>query len=162
MTEAVFGKIITSVLLGAFAVTMARNAFGKRHWIAWHIARFLIFFVAIILILLLVKATGLRGWWIEYAAIGLAAPVYCGWKWQRSRWIPVAKRRKAIAKWETRTGKRFDPKTYEIDHIVPFARGGWHTGDNLRVVRRDANRRKGGKEPTLEDWFRIWSRKDEQ
>jgi hypothetical protein len=52
-------------------------------------------------------------------------------------------------------------EVYEVDHKIPFAKHGWHTMDNLRVIRRDANRRKGGSEPKLEDWLRIWRRKDE-
>jgi 5-methylcytosine-specific restriction endonuclease McrA len=30
----------------------------------------------------------------------------------------------------------------EFDHIIPFSRGGRSTADNLRLVRRDCNRRK--------------------
>ncbi len=112
-------------------------------------------------IVALMKAIGIQGWWVFYVAVALATPIYSAWQWKRSRWIPVAKRRKVIEKWEARTGKQFDPKLYDIDHKVPFAGGGWHTLDNLRVVQRNANRRKGHREPTLEDWFRIWRRKDE-
>jgi hypothetical protein len=160
-TEILLGRIVTVVFLGSFGVVIARNAYGRRHWVAWHVARFMICCVAALTILILAKEIGLRGWWVQYVAIGLAAPAYHAWHWKRSRWIPLATRRRVIEKWERRTGKVFDSKVYEIDHKIPFAKGGWHTIDNLRVVRRDDNRRKGNNEPTLGDWFHIWTGKDE-
>ena len=162
MSETVFNRIVGCALLAVIAVVLARNAYGRRHWIAWQVARFAVFFVAALAIAVLMRAIGIRGWWVFYVAVGLSSPVYSAWRWSRSRHIPAAVRRKVIEKWEGRTGKRFDPKLYEIDHKVPFAKGGWHTTDNLRVVRRAANRGKGHREPTLEDWFRIWRRKDEE
>ena len=161
MAESTFGNIITFLFLGAIVITIARNAYGKRHWIGWHVTKFLIFLFGVTLILALARVAGFRGWWLQYLAIGLATPVFVGWQWKRSRRIPEARRRRTIEKWETRTGQKFDPKTHEIDHIVPFAKGGWHTPDNLRVMRKDANRRKGHREPSLADWFHIWRGKEE-
>lgn len=161
MSELVFEKIVTFAFLAAVAIVVARNCYGKRHWIAWRAARFVVLIAAVLGILVLARVIGLRGWWLRYVAIGLATPVYFALEWKRSRRIPATKRRRVIERWEARTGKQFDARIYEIDHKVPFAKGGWHTMDNLRVVRRDANRRKGHREPTLEDWFHIWRRKDE-
>jgi hypothetical protein len=162
MTEAAFGKIVLFTFLSAALVVVARNAFGKRHWIAWNATKFAIFFLGVLGVMILAKALGIRGWWVQYVAIGLASPLFFNWKWQRSRRIPTGVHRKVIANWETRTGRRYDPKVYEIDHKVPFARHGSHTMDNLRVIRRDANRRKGGRELKLIDWIRIWRGKDEE
>ena len=148
-------------VLGAAGVVIARNPYGRRHWRAWNVARFLLYFLGVLALCFLAHLAGLRGWWIIYLASGLSAPPFLSLQWKRSRRIPAATRRKVIEKWEARTGKTFDPKLYEIDHKIPFAKGGWHTLDNLRVVRKTANRKKGHREPKLEDWFDIWRRKDE-
>lgn len=66
----------------------------------------------------------------------------------RSRYIPKSERRKAIADYEQRTGRKFNPKKDELDHDVAFARFGSNTADNLRVRPRAENRRKGKK--------RVW------
>lgn len=68
----------------------------------------------------------------------------------RSRYIPKRVRRATIAKFEA-TGQKYDPKIHDLDHIVPFARGGGHSTDNLRVVDRRKNRSRGKKLPGLRD-----------
>lgn len=73
---------------------------------------------------------------------------------KRSRYIPKAERRKAIAKFEVR-GRRFNPRIHEIDHVVPFSRGGSNTADNLRVVERERNRSKSAKSP----WWDLLGRR---
>lgn len=65
----------------------------------------------------------------------------------RSRHIPASVRRRKIAEHELRTGKKFNSRKYELDHGIPFARGGSHTADNLRVVEKKRNRSKGAKSP---------------
>jgi hypothetical protein len=64
---------------------------------------------------------------------------------RRSRYIPAAVRRNLRAEYEMRTGKKFNSKKYELDHKVPFSRGGSHTEDNLRVLAKSHNRSKGAK-----------------
>jgi hypothetical protein len=135
VAQAVFEKTVTFILLAAVGIVIARNAYGKRHWLMWHVARFILFFLAVLVVGFLLHASALRGWWVFYVAVGLASPVYSAWQWKRSRWIPRAKYRKTIERWEARTGKHFDSKIYEVDHKLPFSKGGWHTMDNLRVVR---------------------------
>lgn len=34
---------------------------------------------------------------------------------------------------------------HEVDHIIPICKGGFHHQDNLRVITRSENRKKGGK-----------------
>lgn len=63
----------------------------------------------------------------------------------RSRHVPRAQRRKAIAAYERKTGRKFNPKTDELDHEIAFARLGSSTADNLRVIPRRLNRSKGKK-----------------
>ncbi len=65
----------------------------------------------------------------------------------RSRYIPRLERRKVIARFELETGRKFNSRTHEVDHVIPFAQGGGNTADNLRVVARKENRSKGSKAP---------------
>ena len=44
-------------------------------------------------------------------------------------------------------GRRYSGRDMDIDHIWPYSRGGSNTEDNLRVVERSRNRRKGAKRP---------------
>jgi len=71
---------------------------------------------------------------------------------QRSRHIPACERRKVIARFE-RSGKKHNSRKHHLDHRVAFARGGSNTADNLRVLDKKENLRKGKKAPRLRDWF---------
>lgn len=42
-------------------------------------------------------------------------------------------------------GRRLQPHEITLDHVVPLARGGCHTYDNLRVACRSCNSRKGAR-----------------
>jgi len=81
--------------------------------------------------------------------IGLFATVFLRPK--RSRHIPARVRRAVIAR--DLKGKKFDSRKYHIDHKWAFARGGSHTLDNLRVMDKKENLRKGKKRPGLWDMF---------
>ena len=72
----------------------------------------------------------------------------------RSRHIPASVRRRKIADYELRTGKKFNSRKHELDHEVPFSKGGSHTEDNLRVVEKKKNRSKGAKAP----WWDLLGR----
>jgi len=72
----------------------------------------------------------------------------------RSRYIPRRERRKAIADHEAETGERFNRRIHELDHQIPFSKGGSNTADNLRVVRRRENRAKGARS----SWWDILGR----
>jgi hypothetical protein len=69
----------------------------------------------------------------------------------RSRYIPAKIRRAVIAR--DLGKKRYNPSKHHIDHRWPFSRGGSHTMDNLRVVERARNLKKGAKRPPLWDMW---------
>lgn len=69
----------------------------------------------------------------------------------RSRHIPTTVRRRVVAR--DLKGRKFDSRKHHIDHRWPFARGGSHTTDNLRVLSKGENLRKGKKRPRLKDWL---------
>lgn len=72
----------------------------------------------------------------------------------RKRYISRSDRRRAIARFEYKTGQKYDPQLHELDHVVPFSKGGGNTADNLQVIDRHANRVKGGKAP----WWDLLGR----
>ncbi len=73
---------------------------------------------------------------------------------KRSRAIPVKSKRLALAKFfqehysdSERSRKRLNLKDYEFDHIIPFSRGGTNDPENIKVIPKKDNRRKGAKIP---------------
>jgi hypothetical protein len=75
-------------------------------------------------------------------------------RWQnqkRSRYIPKATRRAVIER--DLKGENFDPEKHHVDHVWPFSRGGSHTTDNLRVIGKKRNLKKGAKRPRLREMW---------
>lgn len=72
----------------------------------------------------------------------------------RGRRSRTSARRKVIAKWEAKTGKKFNSRFYEVDHIIPFSKGGDNSEGNLRVIPKKTNRSKGAKSP----WWDLLGR----
>lgn len=66
---------------------------------------------------------------------------------RRRRRPMTAARRKAIERWEKQTGQKFQPGEHEIDHVIPYAKGGDNAQYNLRVLAVKENRSKGKKSP---------------
>lgn len=61
----------------------------------------------------------------------------------RSRYIPAKERRRAIARYELETGKKYNSRKHDLDHEIPFSKGGNSNAENLRVTDRRKNRSKG-------------------
>jgi 5-methylcytosine-specific restriction endonuclease McrA len=75
-------------------------------------------------------------------------------RWQsvkRSRHISRATKQAIIARDLPAGG--YDPQLHHIDHVWPHSRGGSNTGDNLRVIEKRRNLKKGAKRPGLRDMF---------
>jgi hypothetical protein len=70
----------------------------------------------------------------------------------RSRYIPANVKRAVIAR--DLKGNPFDRNQHQFDHIWPFVLGGSNTVDNLRIIHRTDNQRKGRRPPTWREMFR--------
>jgi hypothetical protein len=70
---------------------------------------------------------------------------------RRSRHIPASVRRAVIAR--DLKGEQYDSAKYHIDHVWAFARWGSHTKDNLRVIHKQKNLKKGAKRPKI---WEMW------
>jgi len=70
---------------------------------------------------------------------------------KRSRYISKATRRAVITR--DLKGEEYDPQKHHIDHVWPFSRGGSHTTDNLRVIEKKKNLRKGAKRPRMREMW---------
>lgn len=89
----------------------------------------------------------------EKGIAGVVAFIFFA-RWQgekRSRYISKATRRKVIER--DLKGEKFDPEKHHVDHVWPFSKGGSHTSDNLRVIDKKRNLRKGAKRPRMREMW---------
>lgn len=142
--QLLFLGLVVAVVLYPVLLGIHRRREGIRH----QLRRYLIAVIAYLITAILLARNGTP----PVAALIVGVLVGLGVESllvkPRSRHIPKGERRKAIAHHERRTGRKFNPKTDEVDHDISFARLGSHTADNLSVLSRAENRRKGKK--------RVW------
>jgi hypothetical protein len=83
----------------------------------------------------------------------LVALAFFGWlhNRKRSRYIPKSIKRSVIAR--DLKDEEYDPEKHHIDHVWPFSKGGSHTTDNLRVIAKKKNLRKGAKRPKMREMW---------
>jgi hypothetical protein len=74
-------------------------------------------------------------------------------KRKRSRYIPASIKREIIARDLKGREHEYDPQRHHIDHKWPHSRGGGNTRDNLRILEKEKNLRKGAKRPGVRDMF---------
>jgi len=96
MTEAQFQALLLIVFLGLAAFVIIRNAIGQRQVIWWYVCRFVFLFLINVGIMYVAKVTGLRGWWVQYAAIVLPFSFYFTVSPKRSRHIPLRTKQRLI------------------------------------------------------------------
>lgn len=68
---------------------------------------------------------------------------------RKDRYIPKHVRRRVIER--DLKGEPFDPNKHAIDHIVTHKAGGDNSIENLRVVSKQYNLRRGARKPTMRD-----------
>jgi len=81
--------------------------------------------------------------------LGLAAGFYFVPRPVRSRLIPADIKRAVIER--DLGGIPFDSRIHQIDHIVPYSKGGDHSMANLRVISKTQNLRRGAKMPRIRE-----------
>lgn len=132
------------------ALRLARD--GARRFLRNGIKAFLLF-CGLAAVLSLMRA---KTHWVyqqEQIAAGFAAFLFFA-RWQkkkRSRHIPKAVRRAVIQR--DLKGQEFDSEKYHIDHVWPHSKGGSNTADNLRVLEKSKNLKKGAKRPRIREMW---------
>ena len=152
MTTALATDIVRILVVGVAVFYVLLPMWASREWIAWGIKRGTVAFMGAIVVHQVAIAKGIQ------PGPAILAALVCGWLAAqmvpaRSRYIPTHVKRKVIGEYEARTSKKYKAREVEVDHVWPFARGGSHTADNLRVIPKAKNRRKGARKPSPRDWF---------
>jgi hypothetical protein len=132
------------------ALRLARE--GARLFIRNLARAFLVFCVVMLILTAMRMRTHLLPYQEQIIA-GFAALIFFsrGRSRKRSRHIPKSVRRAVIAR--DLKGEAFDPAKHHIDHVWPFSKGGSHTSDNLRVIEKKKNLKKGAKRPRMREMW---------
>jgi hypothetical protein len=72
-------------------------------------------------------------------------------RFRRKRYISKSVKRAVIAR--DLKGEEYDSEKHHIDHVWPYSKGGSHTADNLRVIAKEKNLKKGAKRPKMRDMW---------
>lgn len=70
---------------------------------------------------------------------------------RRSRYIRASVKRKVIAR--DLKGEKYNSSKHHIDHVWPISKGGSNTSDNLRVLPKSENLKKGARRPGFWDMW---------
>ena len=135
------------ILAAALAYLLGLSIYRRREGLRHHLRRAVVRIVVYLGVTYYLATNGIQplvamciGALAGFGLEGLVIP-------KRSRHIRKAERAKSIQAFELKTGAKFNPEKHELDHEIAFARFGSSTADNLRVLERKANRRKGKKSP---------------
>jgi len=147
-------QLLLYVVVGAFAAALFLSLYRRREYYSYKLN--------LLLRMVLAYGVGIA------IAVGLFhqqgfSPIVWGWlagllvfigTKPRGRNFSASTKRRARAEFELRTGKKFNSRKHEYDHVVPHSRGGGSTADNIRVVEKKSNRSKGAKSP----WWDLLGR----
>ncbi len=141
--------ILIGVPLAYYWLQVARR---KREVIRYMLRRVAVYVACILIGIAVIPSHGYSTQDAEIFSmfVGLSAAFILIRPPRTDRRIPGKVRRAVIAR--DLKGERFDPKLHDIDHIVPFSKGGDHSEENLRVISRSENRRRGAKMPKFRDF----------
>jgi hypothetical protein len=155
-----FDKVVTLLFLATISIISVWTAYLKRQWIAFNTGKFFACFSLWWAMGWFADSIGLKGTWVHYVTFVLSMPLFIliEWKPVRSRGV----RQQAIDDYKRYKGS-YDPAREHVDHFIASILHGGHTPDNLRVIPKTENLKKGANPPALEDWmqftayrWRIW------
>jgi hypothetical protein len=129
------------------AIPLSIGVFRRRQGIAYKLKNVIVgeaSFVGVTLLMLKLGRTQLESGLAGFLVAVLLVFVFTK---PRSRRIPESEKRKARARHELKTRRKFNPKKHEYDHRIPFSKLGNNTADNIRIVDKKVNRSKGAKSP---------------
>jgi Ca2+/Na+ antiporter len=141
--QQIFLVLLIAPVLALFLLSLHRRRDGVRHYLRRVILSEVVYVFATIY---LVKQHVYPLAAIAFGALAGVAVERLLIK-RRSRHIPASEKRKAILRYERKTGRKYNRKEDEFDHEIAFSRGGSSTADNLRIRPRSENRSKGKKSP---------------
>ena len=147
---------ILIVGVGILAWYVYQIASRKREWLRYKARQMLVSLIAYVVGVYVLAQQHIPGPEVVVvsALIGLAFGNLLVAPPRGGRRIPKTIRQQVIARDLTSKGPKWDPSKYHIDHTVPFSRGGDNSLQNLRVVEKEKNLRKGGKMPSFWDFLR--------
>ncbi|HYA17991.1 MAG TPA: HNH endonuclease [Bryobacteraceae bacterium] len=88
----------------------------------------------------------------QFWSLFIAFVAWVRWQSQkRSRYISAKTKRAVIAR--DLKGEKYDSSKHHIDHVWPHSRGGSNTSDNLRVIEKTKNLKKGAKRPGIREMW---------
>ena len=143
-------RIEVLILIGFVLFCVVLPLWAMRQGIAYALARGLIAFLVCPILRPVLVSRGFPAEQADFVALLGGAVVYLLFP-SRSRHVPAGIRRRVIAR--DLKAKKFDSRKHHIDHRWPFALGGSHTEDNLRLISKTENLRKGKRKPRPTDWF---------
>ena len=147
------GQIVIFAVVGLLIAITLLSAYRRREAIGRNLRHRFLMAGSFLLALLIAKQFTQDPWKAFLVAVIVELIVGIRTRPVSRRYISRIEKRKAIARFE-RSGKRYDPRLHEIDHIIPYSRGGGSRADNLRVIERDRNRQKSARAP----WWDVFSR----
>ena len=140
-------SVVAAVLLRDIIRSTSRRVEGIQHWMR----RKVVVALVVVFALLFFRAQHISD--IEAALLAVVAGLVADALYpKRKRYVRMSERRRAIAKFELETGQKYNPKKHDLDHVIPFSRGGSSRLNNLEVKPRRDNRSKGAKSPEWDIW----------
>jgi hypothetical protein len=142
---------IIAIGLAIGLLHLIRIAYAMRQGVVWVLQAFFVALIVTVIAQAFAASKGIQGQSGEGVGIFFGAIAF-GMFPKRSRHIPSQVKKHVVGAY-SKGGRKYDSREHHLDHIVPFSKGGSHTPDNLRVVPKKRNLKKGAKMPTPADWL---------
>lgn len=141
---------VVGIVLFFTVFYVIRVMYAVREGIEWFFRSLLVGIVVGVVAMVVLQATKVpkTDLWIWGTLAGFASMAFTP---KRSRYIPAEIKKQVITR--DLKGKKYNPKKQHVDHIWPHCKGGSNTPDNLRVIEKKRNLKKGARKPGLKDWL---------